>query len=198
MGLESHDPVKDFDLIAFTVGYEMSYANILNMLNLAQVPLHAADRHDLKTSSLPAAPACTIRSPWPTSSTFSPWARARTARWKFSTVPESQVRTLDQGPILLEVSKIEGMYVPSFYEHTYNEDGTLKAITPKNGAPKTVTKRIVHDLDHAFYPTKDIVPSTEIVHDRTNLEVFRGCIRGCRFCQAGFTYRPLRPAAWKY
>ena len=90
------------------------------------------------------------------------------------------------------MSKIDGVYVPSFYEHTYNEDGTLAAITPKNGAPARVRKRIVQDMDKAYFPTKTIVPSTEIVHDRTNLEIFRGCIRGCRFCQAGFCYRPVR------
>ena len=98
--------------------------------------------------------------------------------------------TIEQ--FLLEVSRIDGVYVPSFYEHTYNEDGTIRAITPLHGAPAKVTKRIVEDLDHAYWPSKMIVPSTEIVHDRANLEVFRGCIRGCRFCQAGFSCRPVR------
>ena len=92
----------------------------------------------------------------------------------------------------MEVSKIPGIYVPSFYEHQYNEDGTLKAIVPLNGAPQKVTKRIIENLDTAYWPTQMIVPSTEIVHDRANLEVFRGCIRGCRFCQAGFSCRPVR------
>lgn len=94
---------------------------------------------------------------------------------------------------LLAVSKLEGVYVPSFYEHRYNADGTLQAITPLHGAPAKVTKRIMENLDDALYPTDIIVPNTEIVHDRSNLEVMRGCIRGCRFCQAGFTYRPVRP-----
>ena len=93
---------------------------------------------------------------------------------------------------LQEVSRIPGVYVPSFYAHSYNPDGTLAAITPLNGAPAKITKRIIEDLDHAYYPTKMIVPSTEIVHDRANLEVFRGCLRGCRFCQAGFSCRPVR------
>ena len=93
---------------------------------------------------------------------------------------------------LREVAKIPGVYVPSFYRHEYNEDGTLRAIIPLEGAPETVTKRIIEDLDTAYFPTKMIVPSTEIVHDRANLEVFRGCIRGCRFCQAGFSCRPVR------
>ena len=90
------------------------------------------------------------------------------------------------------MAKIPGVYVPSFYRHEYNVDGTLKAIVPLNGAPETVTKRIVEDLDSAYFPAKMIVPSTEIVHDRANLEAFRGCIRGCRFCQAGFSCRPVR------
>ena len=90
------------------------------------------------------------------------------------------------------VSHIPGVYIPSFYTHTYHPDGTLAAITPRGGAPKVVTKRIVEDLDRAYFPTKTIVPTTEIVHDRSNLEVFRGCIRGCRFCQAGFSCRPVR------
>ena len=83
--------------------------------------------------------------------------------------------------------------MPSFYRHTYHEDGTIREIIPLDGAPETVTKRIVQDMDGAYYPTKTIVPSTQIVHDRTVLELFRGCIRGCRFCQAGFCYRPVRP-----
>mgnify|MGYP000857629836 FL=1 len=93
---------------------------------------------------------------------------------------------------LWEVSKIQGVYVPSFYTPEYNSDGTLKAVIAREGAPKVVTKRIVENLDTAYFPTKMIVPSTEIVHDRANLEVFRGCIRGCRFCQAGFSCRPVR------
>ena len=93
---------------------------------------------------------------------------------------------------MTEVSKIPGIYVPSFYQHEYNADGTLAKITPRDGAPTTITKRIIENLDAAYFPTKTIVPSTEIVHDRANLELFRGCIRGCRFCQAGFCYRPVR------
>ena len=191
--LESHDPIKEFDLIAFTVGYEMSYTNILNMLRLGEVPLLAADRTEL--SGLVFAGGACMYNPEPiapfvdffslgegeeiTVEILELYAKAKKAKWSKS-------------EFLKGVSKIEGIYVPSFYEHTYNEDGTIDKITPLHGAPVQVTKRIVKDLDKAFYPTKDIVPSTEIVHDRTNLEVFRGCIRGCRFCQAGFTCRPVR------
>ena len=191
--LESQSPVKEFDMIAFTIGYEMSYANILNMLSLSGVPLHSKDRHGLKNLVF-AGGVCTFN-PEPladfvdlfslgegeesTVEIVSLYDRAKTEGW-------SKER------FLLEASKIPGVYIPSFYRHEYNEDGTLSAIVPLEGAPTTVTKRIVEDLDHAYWPTKMIVPSTEIVHDRANLEVFRGCIRGCRFCQAGFSCRPVR------
>ncbi len=191
--LESQKPVKDFDMIAFTIGYEMCYTNIVNMLMLSQVPIHAAERNDLKNIVF-AGGVCAFN-PEPltpfvdffslgegediTVEIVSLYDKAKTQQW-----------TKEQ--FLLEVSKIPGVYVPSFYEHQYNDDGTLKSITATNGAPAKVTKRIVEDLDHAYWPTKMIVPSTEIVHDRANLEVFRGCIRGCRFCQAGFSCRPVR------
>ena len=192
--LESQDPVKDFDLVAFTIGYEMSYTNILNMLDLAGIPLYARDRGGLKGLVF-AGGVCAVN-PEPladfidffcvgdgedmTVEVLKLYEQAKTEDW-----------TKEQ--FLLEAAKISGIYVPSLYEHRYGADGTLEAIVPMEGAPKTVIKRIVKDLDKAYYPTDTIVPSTEIVHDRTNLEVFRGCIRGCRFCQAGFCYRPVRP-----
>ncbi len=191
--LESQSPVKDFDMIAFTLGYEMCYTNVLNMLSLSGVPLHSADRHELKNIVF-AGGVCAFN-PEPladfvdffslgegeeiTPEIISLYDRAKAEGW-----------TKEQ--FLLEISKIPGIYVPSFYKPSYADDGTLLALTPVNGAPATVTKRIIEDLDTAYYPTKMIVPSTEIVHDRANLEVFRGCIRGCRFCQAGFSCRPVR------
>ena len=191
--LESQDPVKDFDMIAFTIGYEMAYSNILNMLDLAGVPLHAADRKGLKNIVF-AGGVCAFN-PEPladfvdffslgegediTVEIVSLYDRAKAEGWS-------------KDAFLREVAKIPGVYVPSFYRHEYNDDGTIRAIVPLNGAPETVTKRIVEDLDCAYFPTKMIVPSTEIIHDRANLEAFRGCIRGCRFCQAGFSCRPVR------
>ena len=191
--LESQSPVKDFDMVAFTIGYEMAYSNVLNMMNLAGIPLHSKDRHGLKNIVF-AGGVCTFN-PEPLADFFdffslgegedstveivSLYDRAKAENW-----------TKEQ--FLAEVAKIPGVYVPSFYRHEYNEDGTLSAIVPVNGAPEKITKRIIEDLDHAYWPTKMIVPSTEIVHDRANLEVFRGCIRGCRFCQAGFSCRPVR------
>lgn len=191
--LESRSLVKDFDMIAFTIGYEMCYTNILNMLSLSGVPLHSADRPGLKNivfaggvcafNPEPLAPFVDIFSLGEgehiTVEIVSLYDRAKAENWS-------------KEQFLQEASKIPGVYVPSFYEHQYHEDGRLTAIVPLNNAPKTVTKRIIEDLDSAYWPTKTIVPSTEIVHDRANLELFRGCIRGCRFCQAGFSCRPVR------
>lgn len=192
--LESQDPVRDFDIIAFTVGYEMSYTNMLNMLDLAGLPLYAKDREGLHNLVF-CGGICTVN-PEPladfvdlfavgegeeiTPEVLNLYRKAKNEGWS-------------KHDFLLKAATIPGIYVPSLYRHEYDDLGRLKAIVPESGAPETVVKRIVKDLDKAYYPTDTIVPSTEIVHDRTNLEVFRGCIRGCRFCQAGFCYRPVRP-----
>ena len=191
--LESQDSVADFDMIAFTIGYEMSYSNILNMLRLSGVPLHSRDRQGLKNIVF-AGGVCAFN-PEPLADYidfFSLGEGEESTVEIVSLYQKAQTKNWDKDRFLLEVSKIDGVYVPSFYRHEYNADGTLERIVPLNGAPATVTKRIVEDLDHTYFPTKPIVASTEIVHDRANLEVFRGCIRGCRFCQAGFSCRPVR------
>ena len=191
--LESQEPVKNFDMIAFTIGYEMAYSNVLNMLNLAGVPLHARDRQGLKNIVF-AGGVCAFN-PEPLADFvdfFSLGEGEESTVEIVALYDKAKAEDWSKETFLLEVSKIPGVYVPSFYRHEYNADGTLAAIVPLNGAPEKVTKRIVEDLDNAFWPTKMIVPSTEIVHDRANLEVFRGCIRGCRFCQAGFSCRPVR------
>ena len=191
--LESKDPVRCFDLIAFTLGYEMCYSNVLNMLELAGVPLLASERSGLENIVF-AGGVCAVN-PEPLADFID-----------FFSLGEGEESTVEivecyrtakkehwsKARFLKAVSAIEGVYVPSFYEHSYNPDGTIAAITPLEGAPQTVRKRIVQNMDTAYWPEKQIVPSTEIVHDRSNLEVFRGCIRGCRFCQAGFCYRPVR------
>ncbi len=191
--LESQSPVKDFDMIAFTIGYEMSYTNILNMMNLAGIPLHAKQRPGLRNIVF-AGGVCAFN-PEPLADFidfFSLGEGEEITPQIVSLYDRAKQEDWSKEQFLLEVSRIPGIYVPSFYEHTYHADGTLAAINPKNGAPQTVTKRIVENLNNAYFPTKMIVPSTEIVHDRANLEVFRGCIRGCRFCQAGFSCRPVR------
>jgi radical SAM family uncharacterized protein len=191
--LESQKPVKDFDMIAFTIGYEMSYSNILNMLNLAGVSLHSRDRKGLKNIVFAGGVCAFNPEPLAEFVDFFSLGEGEEITVEIVTLYDrAKAENWSKDQFLLEVSKIPGIYVPSFYEHQYNDDGTLKAIIPAPGAPEKLTKRIIEDLDHAYWPTKMIVPSTEIVHDRANLEVFRGCIRGCRFCQAGFTYRPVR------
>lgn len=192
--LESRDPVADFDLIAFSVGYEMSYANILTMLDLAGVPLRASERKGLRNIVF-AGGACTYN-PEPLADFIDFFSLGEGEESTVEIVNcyrDAKRRGLTKEEFLRNVSKIPGVYVPSFYEHKYNPDGTLAAIVPLPGAPEKATKRIVQDLDRAYYPVEPIVQSTEIVHDRQNLEVMRGCIRGCRFCQAGYTYRPVRP-----
>lgn len=191
--LESQDPVKDFDMIAFTIGYEMCYTNILNMLSLAKVPLHAKDRQGLKNIVF-AGGVCTFN-PEPLADFidfFSLGEGEEITPEIITLYDRAKAENWTKEAFLLEVSKIPGIYVPSFYEHTYHSDGTLAAITPTIGAPAEITKRIIENLDNAYYPTRMIIPSTEIVHERANLEVFRGCVRGCRFCQAGFSCRPVR------
>ncbi len=191
--LESQDPVKDFDMVAFTIGYEMCYTNILNMLMLAGIPIRSRDRSGLKNIVF-AGGVCAYN-PEPLADFIDFFAIGEGEEisveiLRLYDTAKSCEWTKEQ--FLLEVAKIPGIYVPSFYEHSYHKDGTLSAVIPVQGAPDKVTKRIIENLDTAYYPTKMIVPSTEIVHDRANLEVFRGCIRGCRFCQAGFSCRPVR------
>ena len=191
--LESQRPVKEFDMIAFTIGYEMAYTSIVNMLDLAGVPIYAKDRHDLSQMVF-AGGVCTCN-PEPLAPFFDFFSLGEGEESTVEIVnlyDRAKAEGWTKEAFLLEVSKIEGVYVPGFYEHIYNEDGTLKEIIAREGQPDVHKKRIIEDLDKAYYPTKMIVPSTEIVHDRTNIELFRGCIRGCRFCQAGYSCRPVR------
>ncbi len=191
--LESQEPIKEHDLIAFTIGYEMAYSNILNMLSLAGIPLRSSERTGLKNMVF-AGGVCAFN-PEPLAEFidfFSLGEGEDITVEILNLYDKAKAEAWTKDIFLHEVAKIPGIYVPSFYRHEHNPDGTLAAIVPLEGAPEVVTKRIIEDLDNAYFPTEMIVPSTEIVHDRANLEVFRGCIRGCRFCQAGFSCRPVR------
>lgn len=193
--LESHDPMAEFDLIAFSIGYEMAYSNVLNMMELGHIPLKSKDRGE-ELKNIVFAGGTSVYNPEPMADFLDFCVEGEGEDLNVEVLEcfrSAKRRNLSKSQFLKEVSKIPGVYVPSFYRHTYYEDGRIREIIPIDDAPKTVTKRIVQDMDKAYYPTDTIVPSTQIVHDRTVLELFRGCIRGCRFCQAGFCYRPVRP-----
>jgi radical SAM family uncharacterized protein len=191
--LESGDDIKDFDMIGFTLQYELSYTNVLNMLDLAGLPVRSADRKDLTPLVVAGGPcAC---NPEPISAfidLFMPGEGEEVTNEIIDLLIKHKEMGSTKEEFLKEAAQIEGVYVPAFYDVSYNEDGTIKEVTPKNGAPKKVKKRIISDLDSVFYPDKFVVPFIDIVHDRVVSEIFRGCIRGCRFCQAGFIYRPIR------
>lgn len=191
--LESGDPISSFDIIGFSLGYEMSYTNVLNMLDLAGIPIKASDRKELFPIVFAGGTSCV--NPEPMSDFFDLFAIGEGEELDLDIVNLLKIAKKggwDKTRFLSEAAKIPGVYVPSLYDISYNSDGTLNSVLTNNGAPMVVTKRIIEELENSYFPSKTIVPSTEIVHDRVSLELFRGCIRGCRFCQAGYVYRPVR------
>ena len=192
-GLESGDPIADFDIIGFSLGYEMAYTNVLNMLDLAGLPIRSAERKELTPLVVAGGTCC--YNPEPLSPFVDMFVLGEGEEVTLEYIrlyQQAKQEGWSKEEFLVEAAKIPGVYVPSLYDVTYHEDGRVAAVTPKDGAPATVTKRIIQDMDKAYFPVKTIIPSTEIVHDRVMLELFRGCIRGCRFCQAGYAYRPVR------
>lgn len=193
--LESHDSLSEFDVVGFTLQYELCFTNVLNMLDLANIPLRSKDRGDsLDTPVIVAGGPC-VCNPEPLADFIDVF--------EIGEGEEVMIEFLDllneykklgktRSEFLIAAAKIEGVYVPSLYDVEYNSDGTVKCYKPKHGAPAVINKRVVADLDSVFYPEKFVVPFVEVVHDRVVHEIFRGCIRGCRFCQAGFWYRPIR------
>ena len=191
--LESFDPIKDFDIIAFSIGYEMAFPAMADMLDFAGVALHASERTALTPLVVAGGTAMYNCEPI---ADFIDLALIGEGEEMDVELIELHRQARREGwskhEFLVCAAQIPGVYVPSLYDVAYNDDGTVKSITANEGAPKVVLKRIMRDMDKAYYPTKTIVPSTEIVQDRVSLELFRGCIRGCRFCQAGYVYRPVR------
>ncbi|MBQ3211185.1 MAG: TIGR03960 family B12-binding radical SAM protein [Oscillospiraceae bacterium] len=191
--LESGDSLSKFDAIAFSIGYEMAYTTVLDMLDMSGIPLRSSDRTELLplvfaggTASVNAEPMAAFID------LFIVGEGEEVNNELLALLREAKAEAWSKKQFLARAAQIEGVYVPSLYELAYNSDGTISSIKALEGAPERVTKRIVSDLDASPYPTRPIVPSTEVVHDRVALELFRGCVRGCRFCQAGHVYRPIR------
>ena len=192
--VESQDPIKKFDFLGITIQYEMCYTNILQVLELSQIPLHAEDRTEEDPIVIGGGP-CTYN-PEPIAPFFDLFYMGEGEVVYFDLIDrykEIKARGGSRKEFLEQAAQIPGIYVPGFYDVTYKEDGTIEAMTPNNPhAPQTVSKQLVMDMSDTWYPEKPVVPYLRATQDRVVLEIMRGCIRGCRFCQAGMVYRPVR------
>ena len=197
-GLESFDPIGNFDVIGFSLQYEMCYTTMLNMLDLAGLPVKSKDRSALAPLVIAGGPCVCNPEPIAAFVDLCMLGEGEEIMDRLMDLYlEAKREGSSKGEFLRRAAKLPGIYVPSLYETTYNRDGTVATITPREGAPAVVTKYIVEELDQIYYPNDLVVPFTDIVHNRASVEVMRGCIRGCRFCQAGYIYRPNREKNWE-
>ena len=191
--LETKDSLDKFDILGFTLQYEMSYTNILNMLDMSGITIRASQRGEDEPIVMAGGPCAYNPEPLHDIVDFFEIGEGEEVMNEVLDVYKKYKGKGQKKEFLREISKIRGVYVPSLYDVTYNEDGTIKEFKPKyEDVPARVQKRIVNNFDQVSFPDEMIVPYTEIVHDRIVLETFRGCTNGCRFCQAGMIYRPVR------
>lgn len=191
--LESGDPISEHDVLAFSVGYEMAYTTVLDMIDMAGLPIHSAERTELLPLVLIGGTAAL--NPEPMADFVDIFLLGEGEEMNnelLALIHDAKKNGWSKAEFLKKACNIGGVYVPSFYTPIYNDDNTINHIEVADGAPERVTKRIIADLDKVHFPLHPVVPSTEVIHDRVNLELFRGCVRGCRFCQAGHVYRPIR------
>lgn len=193
--LESKTPLQEFDFIGFTLQYELSYTNILNLLDLGKVPLFSAERDERHPIVVMGGPCAYHAEPLADFADMLLMGEGEEMLPEIMSIYKKHRQgNYNKRDFLKEVAKtVEGVYVPAFYEFSYHEDGRVASVRPvEEDLPKTIRKRIIRNMDEVFFPTKLVVPNIEIVHARIMLEIFRGCTRGCRFCQAGMIYRPIR------
>ena len=191
--LESGDPISEHDVLAFSVGYEMAYTTVLDMIDMAGLPIHSAERTELLPLVLIGGTAAL--NPEPMADFVDIFLLGEGEEMNnelLALIHDAKKNGWSKAEFLKKACNIGGVYVPSFYTPVYNDDNTINHIEVADGAPERVTKRIIADLDKVHFPLHPVVPSTEVIHDRVNLELFRGCVRGCRFCPAGHVYRPIR------